>query len=153
MGSCEGRSFPRIEALLTSSHRRRWSESAARGSSKAQNPLRETETSGDTQKASIGVLVVLRLWVEGADREPCWARMGLDRPKPRRAVERGESRTSPLWSMPRIILSPAAIRRRMARQRSASKQTRGSGTGSPADAFFAQYRKCWDHTVIRPAGE
>ena len=95
---------------------------------------------GDTQIASIGVLLVFRLWVAGGEAGECWVRMASESPREVNLLASQLDRTSALLLMPITMLSPVSKEVVIAERRSASKTEQGSRVVVP---WSWRYRRCW----------
>ena len=90
----DGKCFPRMELLSTSTQSILWPERIELVSSNGENPAREIRTDGETQIASIGVRERFRLCVAGGDAGRCSVRIASERPSPVNRVESGLFRVS-----------------------------------------------------------
>ena len=94
--------------------------------------------------ASIGVLVLFLLKVAGGEKEECSVKIESIIPLSLSFTAREPIRTSSLWSMPRITLSPAASLTAMDLHRSSANNALGLGFESSLVSL--KYLQCWFQT-------
>ena len=99
---------------------------------------------GDTQRASIGVLVLFLLKVAGGEEAEYNVKIKSIIPSSFHFSARGPVRTSSLWSMPRITLLPAISRVETDLHRSSANKALGFGLGSSLVSL--KYLQCWFQT-------
>ena len=95
---------------------------------------------GDVQIASMGFLFLFLLKVAGGEDSECNVRIESTNPMSLNFIPREPDRTSSLWSIPRMTLSPAIKRAVIDLQRSSAKVALGLGLGQSSTSL--KYLQC-----------